>query len=157
MIEWSIDCLIDWCLLAWLLDLVIDWLIDGLIDSLIDWLMLACLIAWLLDWLIDSLMHWLIACFKAQARIQPCLRKDLPKGCVVLLFLHSSLYCFVVSSFVALLFFRSVVRVVVVFLIDFVGWWAAGYTHTDTNNIRAQHPEGFNTRKGSTHLRVQHP
>ena len=37
--------------------------------------------------------------FKAQARIPPGLRKDLPKGGVVLLFPRSSLRCFVVSSF----------------------------------------------------------
>ena len=37
--------------------------------------------------------------FKAQARIPPGLRKDLPRGGVVLLFPRSSLRCFVVSSF----------------------------------------------------------
>ena len=37
--------------------------------------------------------------FKAQARIPPGLRKDLPKGGVVLSFPRSSIRCFVVSSF----------------------------------------------------------
>ena len=37
--------------------------------------------------------------FRAQARIPPGLRKDLPKGGVVLLFPRSLLRCFVVSSF----------------------------------------------------------
>ena len=37
--------------------------------------------------------------FKALARIPPGLRKDLPKGGVVLSFPRSSLRCFVVSSF----------------------------------------------------------
>ena len=65
MIDWLIDCFIDW-LPDWLIDCLIDWFIAWLIDWLpnwlIDWLpywLIYCLIDWLIALLIDSLINWL--------------------------------------------------------------------------------------------------
>ena len=62
LIDWLIECLVDWLidwssvwLIDWLIDRMFGWLIDWQFDWLVDWL-IECLV----DWLIDRMFGWLI-------------------------------------------------------------------------------------------------
>ena len=68
-------CLLDWSEYGeyWLVNLLIDWLIDWLIDRLIRWLidwLIDLLVDQLIDWLIWRLIDWLIYWFIDRSRVQ---------------------------------------------------------------------------------------
>ena len=59
LIAWSLDRLIDWLMIDWL----VGWLFDGWMDGWMDGRLIDWSLDWLIDWLIDDwLVGWLVDC-----------------------------------------------------------------------------------------------